>query len=92
MKQKKSLDPDGSGIGYLKRFGESVGESFNDKYLLTVSENPKMIIISSDERMKVAALLSDGSFDTYESASIDFCESQFKEYSVMEVTTYSGEL
>ena len=33
MKQKKSLDPDGSGIGYLKRFGESVGESFNDKYL-----------------------------------------------------------
>ena len=42
--------------------------------------------------MKVAAWLSNKENNTTESASVDFCESHFKDYSVMEVTTYSGEL
>ena len=92
VKQKKTIDPDGTGIGYLKGFSLSVADKLKDKYLLTVVDEPKMVIISSEERMKVAALLSDHSVETNESASIDFCESQFKNYSVMEVTTYSGEL
>ena len=54
-------------------------------------EEPKMIIVSSSERLKVAALLTKED-STTESASIDFCESQIKDHSVMEVTTYSGEL
>ena len=92
MKQKKLMDPDGSGSGFLKRFSESIGNRLNDKYLLTVIKTPKMFIVSSNERLKVAAMMSDSRLDSYESASIDFCESQFKGYSVMEVTTYSGEL
>ena len=34
--------------------------------------DPKMFIISSDERMKVAAMMSDGNLKTTESVSIDF--------------------
>ena len=92
IKEKKLVDPDGTGIGYLKGFSESLGAKIKDSNLLTVIEDPVMFIVSSDERMKVAALMSDQSYDTYESVSIDFCESQFKEYSIMEVTTYSGEM
>ena len=92
MKTKKVQDPDGTGTVYLQQFGESLGNQFNDPYLLTITENPRMFIISSKERMKTAGLMSDPTFVTNESCSIDFCESQFKEYSVMEVTTYSGEL
>ena len=92
LKTKKVQDPDGTGIVFLRHFAESLGNKLNDKYLLTVTESPLMFIVSSKERIRVAALMSEPTFDTYESASIDFCESQFTEFSVMEVTTYSGEL
>ena len=92
MKQKKTMNPDGSGLGFLKKFGESLGTTAGDKYLLSVFEDPKMVLVSSSERMKVAAWLSNKENNTTESASVDFCESHFKDYSVMEVTTYSGEL
>ena len=51
-----------------------------------------MIVLSSIERLKVAKLMSIEEFDGTESASIDFCESMFKNYSVMAITTFSGEL
>ena len=92
IKSKKIINPDGSGSAFLKGFGESLKEKLGDPYLLNVSENPFMIIVSSKERIKVAEIMSDKTYNTNESVSIDFCESQFKDYSVMEVTTYSGEL
>ena len=80
MKTKRLVDPDGSGLVFLKRFAESLKDQLGDEYLLTITENPQMFIISSLERIKVAALMSDPTIITNESCSIDFCESQFKEY------------
>ena len=91
LKWKKSFNPDGTGIGYIRKLAQSFTTTIGDKYLLSTFEEPKMIIVSSSERLKVAALLTKED-STTESASIDFCESQIKDHSVMEVTTYSGEL
>ena len=82
LKWKKSFNPDGTGIGFIRKLAQSFATTIGDI---------KMIIVSSSERLKVAALLTKGD-STTESASIDFCESQIKDHSVMEVTTYSGEL
>ena len=51
-----------------------------------------MIIVSSEERMLISKLLSSADHDNAESVSIDFCESQLKDYSVMMVSTYSRDL
>ena len=92
--QRKENDPDGSGLNYLERLAVSLGTSNNikDEYLLEVSRNPVMLIVSSEESMQMSRILSNPQFDNSESVSVDFCESQLKDYSVMAITTYSRDL
>ena len=92
--QRKENDPDGSGLNYLERLAVSLGSSNNikDDYLLEVSRNPVMLIVSSEESMQMSRILSNPQFDNSESVSVDFCESQLKDYSVMAITTYSRDL
>ena len=91
---KKEKDPDGSGFTYLENFAISLktNKSINDDYLLFVDKESKMIVITSEERLRIARCMSFAKNDNLESVSVDFCESLFKNYSLMSVTTYSGEL
>ena len=92
--QRKENDPDGSGFGFLENLAASMkrNPNINDPFLLEVSRDPPMVIVSSEERLMLSKMLSSPQFDSTESVSIDFCESQLREYSVMAVTTYSGDL
>ena len=84
--QRKENDPDGSGLNYLQKLSVSLKNngSINDPYLLEVCKDPV--------RMLMSKLLSSADHDNAESVSIDFCESQLKDYSVMMVSTYSRDL
>lgn len=94
MQLKKERDPDGTGMLYLQQMAMSLSnnESINDKFLLTVDKDSGLICMTSEERMLIAKNMTMAQNDSLESASVDFCESLFKNYSLMSVTTYSGEL
>ena len=92
---RRENDPDGSGLNYLERLRFSLHNSLTieDPYLLEIFKEPKlMLMLSSNERMALAKLISTPELSTSESVSIDFCESQIRNYSVMAVTTYSRDL
>ena len=92
---RRENDPDGSGFNYLERLGLALRSSLTieDPYLLEIFKEPKlMIMLSSNERMALAKHISTPKLSTSESVSIDFCESQIRNFSVMAVTTYSRDL
>ena len=91
---KKEKNPDGSGMTYLEQLAKSLinNKNIDDKFLLEVDRNTGLIALSSEERMRIAKSMSMAKNDDTESVSVDFCESLFKDYSLMSVTTYSGSL